>query len=155
LERVGLVKALTRYVDIFERDTGITARCNISEAIPMLNGDLELAIYRVVQEALANTLKHSEASNVNISMGIHNNMIWTVIEDNGKGFDPENDLLIDNNHLGLAAMEERAHMLGGTLGIQSGPDCGTQITLLVPGVVFLQDSDKHYVSEKSAINNSI
>ena len=132
LEKVGLAKALARYADAFERDTGILTRFSEDGTLPRLGAPVELAAYRVVQEALSNVRKHSRATEVKLSMGLHHGTLWAAVVDNGIGLDPEGDGLPRNGHLGLAGMEERAYMLGGTLGIQSTPLKGTRITLLIP-----------------------
>lgn len=132
LEKVGLAKALAHYADVFERDTGILTRFSEDGTLPRLAAPVELAAYRVVQEALSNVRKHSRATEVKLSMGLHHGTLWAAVVDNGIGFDPESDGLSRNGHLGLAGMEERAYMLGGTLGIQSTPLKGTRITLLIP-----------------------
>ncbi len=133
LERVGLVKALARYADAFERDTGILTQFREHGEVPRLAPLAELATYRVVQEALSNARKHSRATEVNLDIGLYNNKsLWATVIDNGIGFEVDDSRLVANGQLGLAGMEERAYMLGGTLGIQSTPEIGTQITLLIP-----------------------
>jgi len=132
LEKIGLAKALKHSADVFERDTGILTRFSEDGTLPRLAAPVELAAYRVVQEALSNVRKHSRATEVKLSMGLHHGTLWAAVVDNGIGFDPESDGLSRNGHLGLAGMEERAYMLGGTLGIQSTQLKGTRITLLIP-----------------------
>ena len=132
LEKVGLAKALKHYADVFEHDTGILTRFSEDGKLPRLAAPVELAAYRVVQEALSNVRKHSRATEVKLNMGLHHGTLWAAVVDNGIGFEPESDGLSPNGHLGLAGMEERAYMLGGTLGIQSTPLKGTRITLLIP-----------------------
>ena len=134
LDRVGLVKALSSYADAFERNTGILTFLRHDGSIPSMPGPIELAVYRVVQEALSNVRKHSHAGTVELQIGLHNGAVAATIRDNGIGFEVDDQHLNDNLHLGLAGMEERAHMLGGTLGIQSTVGAGTQITLLIPDV---------------------
>ncbi len=152
LEHVGLVKALDRYTALFERDTGLPTGFQAREDVPRLPASLELAVYRVVQEALANVRKHSRATEAEVRVGLHNGALWAVVRDNGVGFDADADFLAEGGHLGLATMEERAHTLGGTLGIQSGTDGGTQITLLIP---YMQASEPSsgawdYIPEREA-----
>ncbi len=132
LEKVGVVKALARHADTFERDTGILTRYRVHGKVPRLRAEVELAAYRVVQEALSNVRKHSRATEVRLDVGLHNGALWATVRDNGIGFEVDETSVSRNGHLGLGSMEERAHMLGGTLGIQSAADVGTQITLLIP-----------------------
>lgn len=132
LEKVGLVKALARYLSDFESDTRITTSVSEHGEVPRLSAQVELAAYRIVQEALSNVRKHSKASYVQLNLGLHDGTFWATIADDGVGFEFDESWSNGNGHLGLAGMEERAHMLGGTLGIQSTLGSGTQITLLIP-----------------------
>lgn len=132
LEKVGLVKALVRHIEVFEQDTGILTSFRVTGIVPCFPAPVELAVYRVVQEALSNVRKHSQASRVEIQLGIHQGSFRVVIRDDGVGFDMDNGRQTDNGHLGLVGMQERARILGGTLTIQSAPRAGMRITLLVP-----------------------
>ncbi|MFQ5874252.1 MAG: sensor histidine kinase [Dehalococcoidia bacterium] len=129
---MGLVKALARHADAFERDAGILCHVEEGSPVPRLSAPAELAVYRVVQEALSNVRKHSRATKVHIQVGLHKGVFRAVVRDNGIGFEVEDSRRTENGHLGLAGMEERARMLGGTLAIQSMAKAGTQVTLLVP-----------------------
>ena len=144
LDKVGRVRALASYVDAFERNTGILISLRHNGSIPPMPDPIELAVYRVVQESLSNVRKHAHARNVELQIGLHNGAFAATIKDDGIGFEVDDSRLDDNLHLGLAGMGERAHMLGGTLGIQSTVGAGTQITLLIPDVealgVFDEDS---------------
>ena len=133
LEKVGLIRSLTRYTDAFERATGVLVQFREHGTVPRLSQAVELAAYRVVQEALSNVRKHAEATEVKLDVGLHNGTLWATIRDNGNGFQARDVTPNGTSHLGLAGMEERAHMLGGTLGVQSAPpQPGTRITLLIP-----------------------
>ncbi len=131
LEKVGLIKALARYADSFERDTGILTHFKQGGDVPRLSAPVELAVYRVVQEALSNVRKHAQATQVQIQMGLRNGAFWAEVRDNGTGFDMDEGRREDG-HLGLIGMEERARMLGGTLTVRSMPGAETQITLQIP-----------------------
>ncbi|MCL4503991.1 MAG: ATP-binding protein, partial [Deltaproteobacteria bacterium] len=91
----------------------------------------QVAIYRIVQESLTNIGKHSQAKLLLISITKHDDRVSFVIQDDGKGFDPE-QLRRQRPGMGLAAMEERARMTGGTLSIWSQADAGTKIFLEIP-----------------------
>jgi len=129
LEKVGLVKALDRYASKFEHDTGVLTRFQERGSVPRLSATAELAVYRVVQEALSNVRKHSQATEVAIEVGAFGSGIKAIVRDNGTGFDVDDGRRTEDGHLGLAGMEERARMLGGSLDIQSVQGIGTQITL--------------------------
>ena len=84
-------------------------------------------VYRILQEAINNIIKHSEAKEVHVSMNQLNNMLIVTIEDDGKGFDPKQN----NDSIGLKSMESRALLLDGSLDIDSNSE-GTTITIRVP-----------------------
>ena len=131
LDQVGLVKALARYANGFERDTGILTRFEEKGFVPRLSAPVELAVYRVVQESLSNARKHSQATEVQIQLGIHEGVFKAMVRDNGIGFEMDDSRRTDEGHGGLAGMEERARILGGTLAIQSTSKGGTQISLTI------------------------
>ncbi|MGE5311003.1 MAG: sensor histidine kinase, partial [Nitrospirota bacterium] len=94
----------------------------------------EIMIYRIFQEALTNIDRHSQASHVSIQVEVLESAASFLVHDNGRGFDVneiESGRGADRG-LGLAAMRERATMLGGTLDITSRRDAGTKICLSVP-----------------------
>jgi signal transduction histidine kinase len=93
-----------------------------------LSDDVALNLYRVTQEALQNIAKYSAASKVVVSLAGADGNISLTIKDDGKGFDPE----ATNGGLGLISMAERAHLIGGTISIDSKPGAGTSIKLSVP-----------------------
>ena len=139
LEKVGLASALARQANVFERDTGI--KCDFEQIgpVPRLEAPAELAVYRVVQEALSNVRKHSRATCASIQIGLRSGAVVASISDNGLGFDPDDCRGVGNSHLGIAGMEERARMLGGGLSIQSGQRAGSQVVLSIP---LTQNRDK-------------
>jgi signal transduction histidine kinase len=99
-----------------------------------LAADLELHLYRIIQEALGNIEKHSRASHVNIELSRRNSHLRACIRDNGRGFDP---LAPRRNKrqrpgMGLVDMKERSAFVGGTYQLQSAPGTGTEILVEVP-----------------------
>jgi len=91
--------------------------------------EAETAIYRILQEALTNVVRHAHATHVDIIIESQEEKLCVIIEDNGVGFDPTTSRL---NHLGLIGMNERALMLGGSIRFVTPPDGGTRIVLEVP-----------------------
>jgi signal transduction histidine kinase len=132
LEKVGLAQALLRHVDAFQRATDIAIHFKLQGSIPRLSAASELAFYRVAQEALFNVRKHSKATAVQVELKLDKDSLNLVITDNGIGFEVQGKPRTLNGHLGLAGMEERARMLGGSFSIQSRHGAGTRITLRVP-----------------------
>ncbi|HRQ24677.1 MAG TPA: sensor histidine kinase, partial [Anaerolineales bacterium] len=92
----------------------------------VLPADVQVAIYRVSQEALNNVAKHAAAKNVEISLQHEETGIELTIRDDGKGFDPDR---IDSGHYGLSMMRERAEGAGAQLAITSQPGKGTELTI--------------------------
>jgi signal transduction histidine kinase len=90
---------------------------------------LKIVIYRVLQEALNNVVKHSGADRVTISLDKKNNTIQLVIEDNGCGFDLDEALSVDSSGrgFGLASMRERIDLSGGHFSIETGRGKGTAV----------------------------
>ena len=99
------------------------------------NDDLSLeireALFRIVQEALANTARHSSAHQASISLEYGADIIKMVIKDNGHGFDRS----VQYGGLGLYSMRERAEVLGGSITVESSPEQGTKIVVTLPRVV--------------------
>jgi signal transduction histidine kinase len=90
----------------------------------------ELLVYQVAREALTNTIKHSRAKTVWISLRHDAGAIALSIEDDGHGFDTGRDK--DERHFGVELMRERAEMAGGRLDLRSSPGDGTTVSLRVP-----------------------
>ena len=100
----------------------------------LLPETVRLVLFRVLQEALANIVRHAEASQVNIRFSFDAEEAQLEIADNGKGFTvPESWLdLLHAGHYGLVGMAERVSAAGGTLEIESAPGSSTTIRVVVP-----------------------
>ena len=95
--------------------------------------EIETVIYRVVQEALTNIVKHSEAKNASLIMENRGNSLKVIIEDSGKGFDVEKVMGLEmDGKLGLFGMQERVSLVNGNITIESAPGTGTSIYITVP-----------------------
>jgi signal transduction histidine kinase len=134
LDDVGLVAAIKGYVEDYSTRVKIKVdfhASNINEQ--RLSADVRMTVYRIVQEALTNIAKHSEASNVSVVLMSRDSSLVTIVEDNGKGFDVNRTM---NSHhgkkLGLFGMYERASLIGGNLTIESDPDIGTSVFFEMP-----------------------
>jgi signal transduction histidine kinase len=127
LDDFGLVAALERLRDTFSEQTGIRVdlEANVGDRLP---SDVETALYRIVQEALTNIVKHAEAGAVSIVLTRSGRAITAVIEDNGRGFTPDGR----SEGLGLLGMGERLALLGGKLKTESSPGAGATIVAEVP-----------------------
>lgn len=91
---------------------------------------IETNIYRIVQEALTNAVRHAHAKNIDVILECQNEKSIVIIEDDGVGF--ETSQIPKSGHLGVLGMQERAQMIPGVLQVESGPGCGTTIVLEVP-----------------------
>jgi len=122
LRREGLAKALQQRLEAVERRAGVEASLTVDDTLD-LSASVEEELYRVVQEALNNSLKHAGASAVEVQVRTIGGIIQIDVSDNGRGFNPET--LVDAGGLGLRSIRERVGMLGGTVAILSAPGQGT------------------------------
>jgi two-component system, NarL family, sensor histidine kinase UhpB len=133
LEQLGLVSALTELTTTFARVSGIRVRRQFDQALPTLERDAELAIYRIAQESLTNVARHAEATQVDVALeGTRDSVVLRVVDD-GRGFAAEPE-----EHGGLRSMRERAVLIGGALVIKHAPAGGVEVRLEVPGVTAVQ-----------------
>jgi len=95
---------------------------------------VEAAVYKIVEEALTNVMRHASARSVTISLDHGGGTLTVVIADDGDGFEPDHRALTPGSGMGLLCMEERGGLLDGTVRIQSAPGLGTVVkaTLAVP-----------------------
>jgi signal transduction histidine kinase len=93
---------------------------------------VEVALYRIAQEALQNVLKHSNASSARVIFAVHRHSARLEIRDDGVGFSPERPSPLDRGGYGLNSMAERTDLVGGRLTIRSWPGSGTSVVVTVP-----------------------
>jgi signal transduction histidine kinase len=130
LDDLGLNAALNHLADEWQsRHKTIVDRV-IKEIDIELSEEIEITIYRVVQEALTNIAKHAEADSVSMLVETRSGTIAIIIEDNGIGFNP--DIASSSNRLGLLGMRERTELLGGEFDIESQPGKGTTLFIRIP-----------------------
>jgi signal transduction histidine kinase len=125
----GLVPALERLVDSFGEQTGIRVDFHSALGESRLPNEVETALYRVMQEALTNSVKHANARNVSVSLAPRGSSVAAVIEDDGEGFDPRT---VRGEGIGLIGMRERLALLDGRLEVESRPGAGTTVAVEVP-----------------------
>jgi signal transduction histidine kinase len=129
LDDFGLVPALERLAVTFEERSGIRTALESSLSDERLPPEIETVLYRMVQEALTNVVKHAGAESVSIVVARRDGGVSAVVEDDGRGFDSEE---VRNDALGLVGMRERLALLGGTLAVESTPGAGTALVAYVP-----------------------
>ena len=130
LDAVGLAMALRVYTSELQERTGLTIRFIEEEALPPLSPEQRIAAYRICQECLTNVLRHSEASEVTVSLATQEGRLELQVKDNGQGFVPQE--AATRRSLGLLGMEERAELVDGKLSVASCPGMGTAVTLRLP-----------------------
>lgn len=133
LDDLGLAVAVSNYADDIAQRSGLEVDVHC-ETVERLDPAAETTIYRVVQEAVTNIVKHAEARRVSIILERHGQVLQTIVEDDGVGFDADRLLSLGSPQarLGLAGMIERAALIGGELQIESSPGRGTTLFLRVP-----------------------
>ncbi len=124
----GLVAALERRLDAVEKRGGINATLRVEGDLG-LDEALELSLYRIIEEALNNTLKHSSAKNVSIYIDAQPNSLRLEIHDDGSGFDPVE--MANLGGMGLHNIRERTEALGGKIAIETGPNEGTRLMITI------------------------
>jgi signal transduction histidine kinase len=129
LEELGLIAGIHREAQLVSRHTGIAGDLQLPEEIQPLSHELEVAIYRSVQEALHNIAKHSQAHRFAVKLEIGSLKVTVQIEDDGIGFSPR---MARDRGFGLEGMRERAAALGGSVTLRSGQEKGTRVRLVFP-----------------------
>lgn len=126
LEDLGLITAIRKQVQLLARHTRMHARLNLPPEMVSLDHDLQVAVYRSVQEALHNVAKHSQAKNFIVRLWTTGGRVLLEVEDDGIGFSPR---AAASRGFGLKGMRERASAFGGHLKVQSRLGEGTRIRI--------------------------
>jgi len=134
LEDLGLIPALEKLVDDLAVSQDIDAEFKVAGTSHRLAADVELAIFRIVQEALKNVEQHARASRIEVKLEFDSDGITVFMQDDGVGFvAPETPSeLTERGHFGVMGMQERAMLLGGRFSIGSEPGHGTRIVFHLP-----------------------
>lgn len=135
LEDWGLHTALTTHLDEWSKSSGIKADFySPALAERRFPPEVETTVYRIVQEALTNVMKHARARQVSLILEHRQSTLLAVVEDDGQGFDTRRSLEASHaeRRLGLIGMRERAASVGGTVTIESTPGSGTTVFVRIP-----------------------
>ncbi len=134
LDDLGLLPALRSLVADFTERSGIGAGLAAPAALPPLSKEAELALFRALQEALSNVLRHARARSVDVGISVNLEGILLEVRDDGRGLPAESTLerLEGAGHMGLAGMRERISGLGGTVRLRGRPGGGASLEVLVP-----------------------
>ena len=141
LDEVGLLSALSWYVDGLTKRSGIETSLDVEPRdFPRLGAEVETAVFRIVQEALTNVFRHSEASKVWITMAQREGRIVVAVRDDGKGIGKRiAELQPDSVGVGIGGMKQRASEFGGELRLTNAQP-GTLVELLIPSSSVLKDA---------------
>jgi signal transduction histidine kinase len=143
LDDLGLQKALAAYAEEWSRRHGIELDFQVLGSEGRLPSDIETAVYRIVQEALTNVLKHAGARSVSLVLDRRADRLRVIVEDDGTGFEPDAANApdppsaggaghLERRRLGLSGIRERLALLGGTLAVEAAPGSGTALFAEIP-----------------------
>ncbi len=124
---MGLNTGLEDFCEEFSETTGLSVNYK-GKQLPATSEEISISLYRFVQEALTNVLKHAQAGESKVILDYKEETIVLYVEDDGKGFDQDSP----TKGIGLLGMQERLDLLGGRLEIKSEPRKGTRLTAYVP-----------------------
>ena len=130
LDNVGLTAAIEWHTREFAKRTGIEVALKLHGELPVTEDKIATGVYRIIQEALTNVARHSEATRVEVEIKLQDGEIHAEVHDNGKGIDIA--LLTHPDSIGILSMQERARMLGGKIKISNDDGKGTRVTLCAP-----------------------
>lgn len=133
LDDLGLMATGRRLLDALAERTGIVTELRVQGKEARLESTLEIALFRLLQEAIQNVEKHSQATSVSVTVSYGNGEILMTVQDNGVGFDPET---VIGEHFGLLGMRERVSLLQGdfSLASQQGQGVGLEFRIPLPNV---------------------
>ncbi len=131
LDDYGLMAALRWYGEVFSKRTGMSIDIQGEEPKSRLPQDVESSLFRIIQEAITNVIKHANASRIVINMEEADGNIRITIDDDGKGFNTTATEPSTRSGWGIVNMRERVQALGGQFLIDSGPDKGTRVMIEV------------------------
>ena len=148
LDDLGLETALSNYVEKWSDRSSISLDFHSGLGKLRLPAPVETAVFRIVQEALTNVLKHAQANRVSVMLEYRNDELLVIVEDNGRGFQPGQE----RDGLGLVGIRERVACVGGKLNIESEPGSGTTLVVRIPAAatsqqkVFAHELAPHFLS---------
>jgi signal transduction histidine kinase len=149
LDSLGLVTAVAGFCREFSKQHVLHVQFNHHHADGQFPKDVTLCLFRIVQEALRNVVKHSGAAEARVELSGRSDEIELTVSDFGSGFDTETNKGMVG--IGLISMRERVRLVGGHLAIESKPSHGTQIRIRVP----LSTANPLVVSEQRAHKGNV
>ncbi len=133
LDDLGVVAAMEKYISNFKKHAGIAVSFSVPKDKVKAAGDVEVSLYRILQESLTNIYRHAQAKTASIVLRQNEDSVYLEIWDDGCGM-AEDALLAarEKNRLGLFGIQERVELLGGSLEIISSPGAGTRLFVTLP-----------------------
>jgi PAS domain S-box-containing protein len=128
IEQLGLTGSLAELLIEVQQATSVRIEHHLEDVDDVLKGDDAAHVYRILQEALHNLVKHSEAGHASVQLERDVRCVRLRVDDDGRGFDPA----APGRGIGLTSMAERAHLLGGRLVVESEPGRGTRVHMELP-----------------------
>lgn len=134
LEDLGLIPTLRRYCEMLGESAGVPLHLNVLGSDRRLNPAVEIAVFRVVQEAIRNALQHGEPTSIQIGIDIEAQSITVTIQDDGRGCDCAEAMAgaLQGKTVGLAHIQEYVRSLNGTFNFESAPAQGSCVTASLP-----------------------
>jgi PAS domain S-box-containing protein len=126
----GLSAAIEWYLEDFQKHTGLTCHSQIDWHAPVEETEQSLVLFRIMQEAMTNILRHAKATEVNVTLAVKANNIVMKIRDNGRGITP--DQMMKPKSFGIIGIRERVRFLEGTSTFEGVPGKGTTVTVSIP-----------------------
>jgi signal transduction histidine kinase len=133
LDHLGLIAAIDHYTELWSQSSKVDVSADYAPELSKLSRELELALFRIVQESLTNVAKYARAENVRIALGMASGELRLSVEDDGVGIDPA--ILERRRSHGIIGMKQRIAQFGGSLDVRrrSGGN-GTIVSARVPVV---------------------
>ncbi len=134
LDDLGLIPAVRWFLVRQSERTGINAKVITKPLTERIPSEIQITCYRIIQEAVTNIIKHSNAKNMTVEINILSNELYLIISDDGIGYDVHSarKMATSGSSIGVLGMQERAEAVGGWLDIFSGPNKGTKIHAIFP-----------------------
>lgn len=134
LDDLGLVPTVKNVLDNLTTQTGIETSFNVLGKESRLDSQVEVTLFRIIQESLTNSRKHANPSRIGVAIEFLPQLVNAEIVDDGQGFDLKDaqEKLKSGGHYGILSMQNRVQLLNGTIKIQSNPGHGTQVFVRIP-----------------------
>jgi signal transduction histidine kinase len=134
LDDLGLAPAIRWYAETHLEEAGVVTSVEVGQPARRLPQHLEVSLFRMVQEAVNNIVRHADAHHADIRLTFCGSVAYLRVSDDGRGFDPERvlGLTVHTRSVGLLGMQERVRLLNGSVTIDSQPGAGTTILIEIP-----------------------